>query len=51
MDNKYVCEDCKDEVMETLTCLTCGKEICFNCVYISKEQCEDCLTNEVQGNK
>ena len=32
-NEKYLCEDCSNEVTETLTCNTCKCEVCFDCAY------------------
>lgn len=31
---KYLCEDCSNEVDETVTCQQCGCEVCLDCAYI-----------------
>lgn len=31
---KYLCEDCSNEVDETVTCQQCGCEVCLDCAYV-----------------
>ena len=45
---KYFCEDCSQEVDITVTCETCGCEVCLDCAYTidGKTECPQCYMGE-----
>lgn len=45
MKEMYVCEQCKNKVEKTFTCINCSKEICFDCMYSlgdNNARCPEC---------